>query len=122
MNLGTLRITLPDGQQRHYSLEQPTITVGRASDNQLAIDETSVSRRHARLTVESGRVMIEDLGSANGTFVGGQRLAPNTPAPVSPNQPVRIGDVELRYEAPSPAEATQASGTAGDRSAAATAP
>ena len=119
---GALRIRTPDGQQRDFSLDQPSITVGRASDNQLSIDETSVSRRHARLTVESSRLMIEDLGSANGTFIGSQRLAPNTPSLVSADQPVRVGDVELRYVAPRPVEAAQGFAAPGAAAAAPAAP
>ncbi|MEP7358736.1 MAG: FHA domain-containing protein, partial [Anaerolineales bacterium] len=99
---GSLRISTPDGKQRVYSLEQPTITIGRAADNQLVIDEASISRRHARLTVDGAQVMIEDLGSANGTTVGGQRLQPNTPTLVVGDQAVRLGDVELHFVPPGP--------------------
>ncbi len=104
---GALRIKTPDGKTREFGLDQPTITVGRSADNQLAIDEISVSRRHARLSVESGRLMIEDLGSANGTFIGGQRLAPNNPGLVSEDQAVRLGDVEIRYVPARPVEAAR---------------
>lgn len=104
---GLLRIMTPDGKTREFGLDQPTITVGRSSDNQLAIDEISVSRRHARLSVESGRLMIEDLGSANGTFIGGQRLAPNNPGLVSEEQTVRVGDVEIHYMPARPVEAAR---------------
>jgi pSer/pThr/pTyr-binding forkhead associated (FHA) protein len=102
---GVLRIKTPDGKSREFALDQPTITIGRSSDNQLALDESSVSRRHARLTVESGRLMIEDLGSANGTFIGAQRLAPQNPGLVSEDQVVRVGDVEIRYVPPRPVQA-----------------
>lgn len=105
---GGLRIRYPGGEVREFALEQPTVTVGRAGDNQLVIEEASVSRRHARLTVESGRLMIEDMGSANGTFIGSQRLAANTPALVSDDQPVRLGDVEIRFVPPRPVEAARA--------------
>jgi pSer/pThr/pTyr-binding forkhead associated (FHA) protein len=111
---GALRIIMPDGQSTQYSLDQPTITVGRSSDNQLVIEDGTVSRRHARLSVESGRLMIEDLGSANGTYIGGQRLAANTPSLVSDDQPVRVGDVVLRFVAPAPVEAARAFGQAAD--------
>ncbi len=108
MRYGVLHIRLPSGETRHFPMEQPSITVGRASDNQLSLDEISVSRRHARLTVESSRLMIEDLGSANGTFIGTQRVAPNSPGLVPADQVVRIGDVEVRYEAPRAVEAARA--------------
>jgi hypothetical protein len=109
-----LTIRLPGGQVREFALEQPVITVGRAGDNQLVLEEISVSRRHARLSVESGRLMIEDLGSANGTFIGAQRLAANTPALVSDDQPVRLGDVEIRYVPPRSVDAARAFATVTD--------
>lgn len=48
--------------------------VGRSRKADLRIDEGYVSRRHARLWVESGVLMVEDLGSANGTFVNGTKV------------------------------------------------
>jgi len=106
MKFGTLHIKTPDGKTREYPLDQPSISIGRAQGNELLIEETSISRRHARLTVESGRLMIEDSGSANGTFIGSQRLEPNTPSLVPDNQIVRVGDVEIKYEAPPPLTAS----------------
>lgn len=105
---GVLHIRLPSGAALDFPLEQPSITVGRAGDNQLSLDEISVSRRHARLTVESSRLMIEDLGSANGTFIGTQRVAPNSPGLVPADTPVRLGDVEIRFVPPRPVEAARA--------------
>ena len=50
-------------------------TIGRAQDANIYLDDAGVSRSHARLlTTASGRHMIEDLGSSNGTFVRGQRV------------------------------------------------
>ena len=106
MRLGTLRIKLPDGQTREYPVEQAALGIGRAADNEISLDEISLSRRHARLSIESGRLSVEDLGSANGTYIGSQRIAPNTPTLVPENEIVRAGDVEVRFvpaEAPRPA-------------------
>jgi transcriptional regulator with GAF, ATPase, and Fis domain len=49
--------------------------LGRAPECDVAIDDPSVSRRHALLTV-SGRITVEDLGSTNGTSIQGRKLAP----------------------------------------------
>ena len=100
MKLGSLRITLPDGQFRDYVVEQPSIGAGRAQDNELIIDDQSLSRRHARLNFEAGRLLVEDLGSANGTFIGSQRIEANTPCLVPEDDVLRLGDVEVRYTPP----------------------
>ena len=52
--------------------------IGRDPAATIAIDHTSVSRRHAQLTVRDTVATIEDLGSRNGTFVNGQRIASAT--------------------------------------------
>lgn len=108
MRFGTLRLKLPSGERQEFPLEQPTLVIGRASDNALIVEDSSVSRRHARLTVDSGRLMVEDLGSANGTFLGGRRLPPNTPSLVADGQTLRLGDVQIEYDAPPAVEAASA--------------
>ncbi|HEY1906728.1 MAG TPA: sigma 54-interacting transcriptional regulator [Myxococcaceae bacterium] len=52
-----------------------TYVLGRAPECEVMLDDPSVSRRHALLTV-SGRITVEDLGSTNGTAIQGRRLAP----------------------------------------------
>ena len=72
----------------------------------LRVGSANVSRQHARLTPAGDEVLVEDLGSANGTYIGSQRIAPNTPTLVPENEVVRAGDVEVRFvpaEAPRPA-------------------
>ena len=58
-----------------YTLEGEQITIGRDSTNGITINDAEISRRHARLTFQGGKYILEDLGSTNGTFVNGQRLA-----------------------------------------------
>jgi len=50
------------------------ITVGRAPDNSIAIDNVSISAHHARVEIQQGRLTLTDLGSLNGTFVNSQRV------------------------------------------------
>jgi len=74
-----------------YQLTEPNITIGRDLNAEIVINIPEVSRRHARLRLEAGVYMLEDLGSTNGTFVNGQRLT-------SP-QRLRNGDTIMLGEA-----------------------
>ena len=68
-----------------FPLEKQEILLGRDLANEIAISDPEVSRRHARFLMQEDNVIIEDLGSTNGTFLNGQRIA-------SPQQ-LRAGDV-----------------------------
>jgi pSer/pThr/pTyr-binding forkhead associated (FHA) protein len=50
------------------------VSIGRSPENGLVIDNPAVSHYHARVFQEEGRLMLEDFGSLNGTFVNGQRV------------------------------------------------
>lgn len=123
MDYGTLRVATPDGQVREYVIDSPSVYVGRADTNRVVIDHPSISRRHARLTIESGRLMVEDLGSANGTFVGGTRLAANQAALAEPGQSIHFGEAGAVFapaagmSAPQPAAAMAAAPVAAAASA-----
>ncbi|MCB2156971.1 FHA domain-containing protein [bacterium] len=71
------------------------LLIGRLPDNHLALNHGSVSRRHARVSVRPTGVMIEDMGSQNGTTVNG---VPLTQAEnIRPGDVLRIGHVPLFY-------------------------
>ena len=81
-----------------YELVQEEVTIGRDISNRVVINDPEVSRRHARLTLQVGGYVIEDLGSTNGTFVDGQRLM--GPHLLRPGQTVMFGEkITLAYEA-----------------------
>ncbi|MGE5596913.1 MAG: FHA domain-containing protein [Hyphomicrobiales bacterium] len=102
MKFGVLRVVTPDGQSQEFPLDLATVIVGRGPGNGVTIEDLSVARRHARLTMDSGHLFVEDLGSANGTFLGGQRLEPNTRYLVEDLSDLRFGDVQVTYTAPPP--------------------
>jgi hypothetical protein len=97
MEYGILRVTTPDGQVREYPIETPSMTLGRSLDNGITVDHVSVSRRHAQLKIEDGRLQVQDIGSATGTFVGSQRVTTTEFVAVDEGQVMRFGDCEARF-------------------------
>ncbi|MDQ7006202.1 MAG: sigma 54-interacting transcriptional regulator [Acidobacteriota bacterium] len=63
------------GQVVRWPLSEGESLLGRGDECDLPVDEGSVSPRHLRLRLAAGRLSIEDLGSANGLWVGGERVA-----------------------------------------------
>lgn len=57
--------------KRHIALNQPLLTIGRRIDNDIVIDSSAISRRHAQIRWRYGRFVIYDLGSSGGTRVNG---------------------------------------------------
>lgn len=70
-------------------LDRRRITVGSSSENDLVLAHSSVSRRHAVIRRQFGRYAIKDLGSTNGTFVNGERIA--KVRVIKPGDEVRFG-------------------------------
>jgi pSer/pThr/pTyr-binding forkhead associated (FHA) protein len=62
--------------------------------------DAGVSRRHAILAYRDGVYHVEDLGSANGTFVNGKRLAPHASAQLATGDELACGTLPLRVELP----------------------
>jgi pSer/pThr/pTyr-binding forkhead associated (FHA) protein len=67
-------LLLGDKQLGAFSLSGGELTIGRTPGNDIVIDNVGVSRRHAVIRVQGGKAFLEDLGSANGTFVRGQKI------------------------------------------------
>lgn len=81
-----------------FPLEGEQLTIGRDSTNGVAINDSEVSRKHARLMFQGGKYVLEDLGSTNGTFVNGQRLA--GPVVLKAGDVVSLGEqIVLMYDA-----------------------
>jgi pSer/pThr/pTyr-binding forkhead associated (FHA) protein len=71
---------------------QGTLTVGRAPDNDIVIDDPTVSRNHARITVNGGQFTVEDLNSTSGTHVDGRRAEHFA---VMPGSVMKVGNSEF---------------------------
>jgi hypothetical protein len=99
------RLLRPNGEAA--VLVDHDVIVGRGKKAQLRIDEVHVSRKHARLWVEGGDLLVEDLGSSNGTYLNGELL--DMPAALAPGDRLRFDETEFTVEvAPQPAEAAPA--------------
>lgn len=105
MKFGTLQVFPRQGVLQEYGLEFPSAVVGRGEGSPILIDDFSVGRRHARLTIDSGRLLVEDLGSVSGTYVDGVRLEPGARHLVAEGAALRFGDIEARFLSPAAIEA-----------------
>jgi hypothetical protein len=89
----TLVVTEGSLKGTTITLGQAPILIGRAPECTLVLEDDFSSGRHARLSLQQGTWMVEDLGSTNGTFLGRTRV--QAPMPVEPGAPVRIGRTVL---------------------------
>jgi hypothetical protein len=89
----TLVVTEGSLKGTTITLGQAPILIGRAPECTLVLEDDYASGRHARLSLQHGTWMVEDLGSTNGTFLGRNRV--QDPVPIAPGAPVRIGRTVL---------------------------
>jgi len=87
-----------------YDLVEQVVTIGRAPDNTIHIDDPSVSGRHAELRRADKTYLLRDLSSTNGTRVNGIGASEIT---LHPGDRVRFGAVDARFEGDTPMSATQ---------------
>src|SRR5690606_16035867 len=76
-----------------YDLPEGEIFLGRGDDNQVVLAGDLVSRRHARIVVRGGELLVDDAGSRNGTGVNG--IAVECATPLHPGDIVDIGENRL---------------------------
>ncbi len=76
-------------------LTQSRLTLGRRPFNDVVMDQLAVSGEHAVITMESGMVRLEDVGSTNGTYVNGNRIS--GPHSLASGDTIDIGKCRLQY-------------------------
>ncbi|HOU53742.1 MAG TPA: FHA domain-containing protein [Myxococcota bacterium] len=74
------------------------VVAGRSRQCDLILPSESVSRRHARFSVHGGRLMLEDLGSSNGIWIGEERV--QEPRFLQDGEVLRIGEFRIRVQGP----------------------
>lgn len=94
------RITQQNGTREIPLIFKPggkRLNVGRASDNELTLNDSSVSKIHAALLMTAeGTLLVADTGSTNGTYLNGRRIAYGESRLIEDGDVVGFGDVELR--------------------------
>lgn len=94
-----------------FDLTKEVTVLGRDVSNDIVLGDVEVSRTHSRLTRTPGGYVLEDLGSTNGTFVGGERLV--APRILNPGDLVGFGEnITLTFDAVSPETAATVMGAA----------
>jgi len=93
--MSTFVIRPKDYEPSIVKLDRMKLTIGRSSRNDICISDPFASRLHAEIRRENEQVMLVDNGSANGTFVNGQRVTGSLR--LSVGDIVRIGETEIEY-------------------------
>jgi len=100
-----LSLVEPVEARWEYPLRDGSVLIGRRG-GELPVDldlefydpEGYVSRNHARIVAQQRRHLVADLGSANGTYVNEERLAPHQPRPLCQGDRIRLGRIVLRFQ------------------------
>jgi pSer/pThr/pTyr-binding forkhead associated (FHA) protein len=77
-----------------YELAEGAV-MGRGEQAEIRLDDPYASSRHARLVLQGGRIVLEDLGSTNGTYLNEELVS--GPQPLHQGDRVRIGDSEFTF-------------------------
>lgn len=84
------------GHEKGWSYEIGSGVVLGRGEVEIRLDDQFASSRHARISREGGSMILEDLGSTNGTWLNGDQVV--GPTPLHKGDRVRIGDSEFRFE------------------------
>lgn len=110
--MARLVVKLESQVLREIPVSRLPLTIGRADDNDVMIDNLAVSDHHARLCAEGDKLMIEDLGSLNGTFVNDVRVQR---AALRDGDSIQIGKHQLQLDTFYEASTTIADGVSSGR-------
>jgi pSer/pThr/pTyr-binding forkhead associated (FHA) protein len=91
----TLHVHLPSGETIAFELVSPVTKLGKGLNNDLVLDDPTVSTSHASIEADREGFILTDLGSRNGTFINDERLA--APRPLRDGDLVKLGRSTLRF-------------------------
>ncbi|HQL53127.1 MAG: FHA domain-containing protein [Phycisphaerae bacterium] len=88
--MNVVLVMFKDNERREFPLSGDKTVIGRRQDCQLRIPTKDVSRQHCVLIIDDASLVAKDLGSSNGTFVNGKRIAESE---LKPGDRLRLGPV-----------------------------
>lgn len=88
-----------------FPLTGDVVIVGREEGVGVSIHDPEVSRRHARISWQAGRYVLEDMGSTNGTYLNGEQVT--SPQPLQPGDTIGMGQTVLIFQVQAEAAPTQ---------------
>ncbi len=95
---------------QRFALNRPLISIGRASDNDIVLQDPMVSKKHARVILQGNNYLVEDLASSNGTIVNGQKVSSQI---LNEGDRLYLGETNLTFKAAAPATVTTPMAAAG---------
>src|SRR3954467_7328199 len=98
-------LTEKGGATQRLDFDSEEITIGRIDENDICLPKGNISKKHTKIVVKDGKIIVLDLKSTNGTYVNGKKLA--GPQVIQPSDAVYIGDFILNVEPPDLAEPAQ---------------
>ena len=93
-----LTVYFPEDSPTTHEFVGHNLTIGRLGDNEVQLEEGSVSSRHAEILVQDGAAVLRDLGSTNGTFLNGEQVTGE--APLSEGDEIYFGSVRSVFMEP----------------------
>src|ERR687890_180788 len=94
--MSELLVNYPDRAPERLPLGRLRITIGRSARNDVCVPDPFASRVHAEVRREGDIYVLQDLGSANGTYYNGSRL--EQPAPLTHGGRIQIGETEIVFK------------------------
>ena len=90
----SVTLVIDGDEEETFFLAESRATIGRLETNEIPIPDPGLSRHHAEISSENGQYLLTDLGSTNGTFVNGKRIAEKT---LKDGDKIGIGKVSLVF-------------------------
>ncbi len=84
-------------QGHRFFLTQPEMIIGRDNSADISVADMSISRKHAKITKDDGKVLITDLGSSNGTAINDKKIPQGQPTVLEKEDMIKLGNSILKY-------------------------